>query len=175
MGTLVTYTIDELSDEAKAIALQNVKDSTSYKAYYSAEFNSFSDRVFGEESNELLEANEEYTITDTDILISSVYEDGSGDGSAILSTLYSMYILGDVSVYENQTFTVKVNYDTEPIRELVNTFQEDIKTWADGVLDRVGIRQEEFTEEFFSDYTVTQYIRENNYIFTEDGQRIYIN
>ena len=97
------------------------------------------------------------------------------DGNAILSTLYSMYILGDVSVYENKTFTVKVNYDTEPIRELVNTFQEDIKTWANDVLDRVRIRQEEFTEEFFSDYTVTQYIRENNYIFTEGVQRIYIN
>ena len=171
MGTLVTYTIDELSDEAKAIALQNVKDSTSYKAYYSAEYYAFTNRVFGEESNELLEANEEYTITDTDILISSVYEDGNVD----LEKLYYYRILDDVSVYENQTFTVKVNYDTEPIRELVNTFQEDIKTWADGVLDRVGIRQEEFTEEFFSDYIVTQYIRENNYIFTEDGQRIYIN
>ena len=173
METLTTYTIDELSSESRAIAIQNVKDSTSYKAYYIAEYSTFTNRVFGEESNELLEANEEYTITDTDILISSVYEDGSGDGSAILSTLYSMYILGDVSVYENQTFTVKVNYDTEPIRELVNTFQEDIKIWADGILDRVRIRQEEFTEEFFSDYTVAQYISENNYIFTESGQRIY--
>ena len=78
-----------------------------------------------------------------------------------------------MSVYENQTFTVKVNYDTEPIRELVNTFQEDIKTWANGISDIVVSRQHEFTKEFFSDYTVAQYIRENNYIFTEGGQRIY--
>lgn len=171
MGTLITYTFDELSDEAKAIALQGVKNSTSYNLYYSAEYNAFTDRVFGEESNELLEDNEEYTITATDILISSVYE----NGNALLTTLYSMYILGDVSVYENQTFTVKVNYDTEPIRELVNTFQEDIKTWANGVLDIIVSRQEEFTNNFFSDEAVAEYIRENNYIFTEDGQRIYIN
>lgn len=171
MGTLVTYTFDELSSEVQAIVLQNVKNSTAYNAYYNAEYNAFTDRVFGEESNELLEDNEEYTITDTDILISSVYEDGNND----LSLLYHYYILGDVSVYENQTFTVKVNYDTEPIRNLVNTFQEDIKTWANGVLDIIVSRQEEFTNNLFSDEAVAEYIRENNYIFTEDGQRIYIN
>ena len=169
METLTTYTIDELSSESRAIAIQNVKDSTSYNAYYNAEYNAFTDRVFGEESNELLENNKEYTITDTDILIRSVYEDDNED----LENLYQYFILGDVSVYENQTFTVKVNYDTEPIRELVNTFQEDIKTWANGISDIVVSRQHEFTKEFFSDYTVAQYIRENNYIFTEGGQRIY--
>jgi len=169
METLTTYTIDELSSESQAIAIENVKNSTSYNAHYSAEYNAFTDRVYGEESNELLEASEAYTITDTDILIRSVYEDDNVD----LERLYYYRILDDVSVYENQTFTVKVNYDTEPIRELVNTFQEDIKTWANGVFDTITSRQEEFTKEFFSDYTVAQYIRENNYIFTESGQRIY--
>lgn len=170
MGTLNTYTFDELSADVQEFVIANIGQSSAYNALYESELDAFLDRVIGEESNELLENKDEYVITDTDILISSVYE----DGSAILSTLYAMYILGDVSVYGNSTFTVKVNYGTEPIRELVNNFQEDIKSWANGVLTTVSEREEAFTQNFFSDIAVAQYIRDNNLIFTEDGQEVII-
>jgi len=170
MGTLITYTFDELSSEVQESVLNTIKNSVSYKSEYDEAYAIFTDRVLGEESNELLETNDNYIITDTDILIDSVYDGDNLD----LDKLYHYYILGDVSVYKNQTFTVKVNYDTEPIRELVNTFQEDILEWANTVLGIVEERQADFTEDFYSNSTVAEYIRTNNFIFTVDGERIII-
>lgn len=170
MGTLNTYTFDELSAEVQETVIATVSQSSAYNALYEVELDAFLDRVIGEESNELLENKDEYVITDTDILIRSVYEDDNVD----LEKLYYYRILDDVSVYGNQTFTVKVNYDTEPIRDIVNTFQEDIKTWANGVLTTVSEREEVFTQNFFSDIAVAKYIRDNNLIFTEDGQEVII-